>query len=415
MINDKATHDPSFPTLHIRPPSGWMNDPNGVSLIDGRYHVLFQYNPHSPQPPAIQWGHASSTDLITWDHHPVALVDRPGMIDAAGCWSGCVVDDHGVPTAVYSAIPDSPDHASVVLARSDRTMINWQQDERPVAGPPTRPGVIEARDPYVFSHQGRRFAIQGAGGRGCEPVILLYSCDDLTEWTELDPLLDYGDPVARGVAPAETWECPNLFPLDGRWVLLVSTWGEPGLDNSSYLIGDLQPSGEGLRFVAETGGRLDQDTSFYAPQALVTDDRVLLWGWAREGERPPELADSDWTGVLTFPRELGITDGVLHSRPAEEIAELRAARLPADQPITAAAFEIHAPDGISLRLAADGDQDPLTIDGDVRLLVDGSLIEAFPSGGSPITARRYPTDRSGWIADGPGLTVVELAATRSAG
>jgi beta-fructofuranosidase len=98
--------DPSFPTLHIRPSRGWINDPNGLCRIDGRYHVFFQYNPVAPVHSAIHWGHVSSIDLLRWQEHPIALAPRPGLHDQAGCWTGCLVDDGGVPTAVYTANPD---------------------------------------------------------------------------------------------------------------------------------------------------------------------------------------------------------------------------------------------------------------------------------------------------------------------
>ena len=58
--------DPTFPTLHIRPATGWINDPNGVSRIDGTYHVFYQLNPNSPTHGDIHWGHHSSPDLFTW-------------------------------------------------------------------------------------------------------------------------------------------------------------------------------------------------------------------------------------------------------------------------------------------------------------------------------------------------------------
>ena len=109
--------DPSFPALHIRPPRGWMNDPNGLCRVDGRYHVFFQYNPAAPVHSAIHWGHVSSTDLLSWQEHPIALSPRQGLIDAAGCWSGCVIDDSGVPTAVYTA---NPDHAGNAVAAGHR-------------------------------------------------------------------------------------------------------------------------------------------------------------------------------------------------------------------------------------------------------------------------------------------------------
>ena len=32
-------------THHLMPPCGWLNDPNGLSWYQGRYHVFFQYSP----------------------------------------------------------------------------------------------------------------------------------------------------------------------------------------------------------------------------------------------------------------------------------------------------------------------------------------------------------------------------------
>ena len=30
---------------HLMPPTGWLNDPNGLSYYGGNYHVFFQYAP----------------------------------------------------------------------------------------------------------------------------------------------------------------------------------------------------------------------------------------------------------------------------------------------------------------------------------------------------------------------------------
>src|ERR687890_403195 len=99
--------DPTFPRLHGRPSQGGLNDPNGCSFVDGRYHLFFQYNPDAPFHRGIKWGHVSSTDLVHWRQEPIALVNRPGELDRYGGWTGCVVDDAGGPTAVYSAVVDN--------------------------------------------------------------------------------------------------------------------------------------------------------------------------------------------------------------------------------------------------------------------------------------------------------------------
>lgn len=408
--------DPAFPSLHIRPARGWLNDPNGLCRIDDRYHVFFQHNPDSAVHGAICWGHVSSTDLLEWTQHPVALRPRPGGLDAGGCWSGCVVDDAGVPTAVYTAVPDHAQNAVVALARSDRTLVRWQQSPDPGPARPADGSVEDVRDPFVFEFEGHRYAVQGAGSRSGPPQLLLYGCDDLQAWTPLGRLLDTDDPVAAAAAPAGIWECPNLVQVDGVWVLLVSLWrwadGSHQLAGVRYLLGDVVRSGDGLRFRAESGGVLDEGPAFYAPQALADSDRVLVWGWAWELERTaPQVEAAGWAGVLTFPRELSLrTDAqgtrILVSRPARELTSLRTGVLPADPgvPLVEPAFEVVATGPVRLSLQ-DGAATVPVVESvgseaePARLLVDGSVVEVF-AGGRSWTTRAYPTPDTHWQLDG---------------
>ena len=406
--------DHSLPVLHIRPSRGWLNDPNGLCRIDGRYHVFFQYNPVAPVHEAIHWGHASSTDLIHWQEHSVALRPRPGLIDAAGCWSGCIVDDRGVPTAVYTANRDDPRRAVVALARSDRSLIHWQQAVSPVKGISRTSGMYEVRDPFVFAHEGRRYAVQGAGEPTGRPGLLLYDCDDLTHWTELGALLTTEDPIAAEVAAANIWECPNLVRIDGQWVLLVSLWRLADtvheLAGVRYLLGDLSAQGRGWRFKATSGGVLDGGPAFYAPQVLAEPDRTLLWGWAWElGRSAQQIAEAGWAGVLTFPRELYLSGGVLGVRPATELTTLRCERLVfrPGQPFQARAFELFASGPVVLRLT-EGASDVVvssaqgTATEPARILIDGSIVEVFQRGTSH-TTRVYPTADSNWVVDGAAV------------
>src|SRR5687768_5899119 len=61
------------PTAHLAPARNWMNDPNGLVYLDGVYHAFYQYNPKSSDWGNMSWGHSTSTDLVTWTEHPVAL------------------------------------------------------------------------------------------------------------------------------------------------------------------------------------------------------------------------------------------------------------------------------------------------------------------------------------------------------
>ena len=407
--------DPAFPALHVRPARGWLNDPNGLCRIDGRYHVFFQYNPHAPVHGNVHWGHVSSTDLLRWTEHAVALAPRPTGIDAAGCWSGCIVDDGGVPTALYTANPDHAENATVGIARSDRTLEVWTQADEPVVPAPADPAIEEVRDPFLFVLAGRRYAVQGAGKRGGRPQLLLWSCDDLEHWIPLGPLLTADDAVAAQVAAADIWECPNLAYVDGHWVVLLSVWrwvdGTHRLDGVRYLVGDLTGEGDRLQFTATSGGTVDDGPAFYAPQLMTDDDgRTLLWGWSWELDRDfAQIARAGWAGSLTFPRELGVRDGRLGSRPASELTGLRRERLdlPESGEVAVPAFEVVVGGPVALELVDEAGVSqivalPGSADQPTRILVDGSMVEAF-AGDRPTTTRAYPTASSRWrvVTDGP--------------
>jgi beta-fructofuranosidase len=396
-----------------------MNDPNGVCRIDGRYHVFFQYNPEAPVHGATHWGHVSSTDLLHWQEHAIALKPRLGLIDGAGCWSGCVVDDAGVPTAVYTANPDHASNAVVGIARSDRSLMSWDQDQSPVLGISRASEIEEARDPFIFVHEGRRYAVQGAGEPSGRARVLLYGCDDLRYWSDLGPLLTTDDPIAAQVAPANLWECPNLFQVDGQWVLLLSLWrrrdGIDFLAGVRYLLGDLVANGKGWVFKATSGGVVDDGPAFYAPQVLTEPDRTLLWGWAWElGRSDEQITAAGWAGVLTFPRELWVRDGILCARPANELEGLRLGnfRCLPGVPFREHAFELIASGPVTLKLVQGGaDQLVSAVEGTLtdpaRILVDGSMVETFHRGASH-TTRAYPTAHSGWVVDGAAVTAYRL-------
>lgn len=70
---DKANIETYRPTYHFTPAYGWMNDPNGMYYHDGEYNLYYQYNPYGSMWGNMHWGHATSTNLVDWEHKPVAI------------------------------------------------------------------------------------------------------------------------------------------------------------------------------------------------------------------------------------------------------------------------------------------------------------------------------------------------------
>lgn len=406
-----ADLDRHAPRWHVRAPHGWLNDPNGVGRWGGRWHVMYQWNPHAPVWGDIHWGHASSPDLLRWDHEPTALAPRPGTIDAGGAWSGVAVHDDGDVALLYSAVRDREPSAGVAVARRgpDGT---WVQPDRLAAPHPDAPGVVDVRDPFVLTVDGRRLGVQGAGvdGRG---AVLVYDVADLDDWRPLGTLLTADEAGDRAGAeqPGEVWECPQLVRVGDAWVLLVS-WFErahgPERFGVTAFTGRLDVSGEAPRFVVEHAAPLDAGPDLYAPQAYVADDgRVLVWGWSWEGrgaahaERPAhEVAAAGWAGVLTCPRELVLTpDGTAVTCPVAELAGLRGGALTlvdgvlgTDEP----AFRVAASGPVVVSLVDGADEVRVwASDGPAEVLVDGSLVEAFEPARST-TLRVYPRGAQRW-------------------
>lgn len=323
-LRSQLTADPHRPRYHFLPPGNWMNDPNGLIQWKGAYHLFYQYNPAGPYHGRIHWGHAVSEDLVHWRDLPVALAPTPGGPDQDGCWSGCIVNNNGTPTALYTGV-----HPQVVcLATSDDEMLTWDKhaDNPIIAAPPPGIATYETwhfRDPRVWRENGVWHLLMGAAGEEHEATVLLYRSADLLEWEYVHPLFSGNGSQREPVWTGTMWECPDFFALDGRHVLLVSAHDvvHNRMLYPVYFVG----GHEAMRFRPEQQGILDYGGYFYAPQSLFDEyGRRLVWGWIMEGRTPTAVQEAGWAGVASLPRQLSLRDGGgLAIEPAPELRTLR--------------------------------------------------------------------------------------------
>ena len=293
------------PQWHYRPEKNWINDPNGFVYCRGWYHLFYQYNPHGDQWGDIHWGHARSRDLLRWETLPVALYPQKEKKEKHCYSGGCCKDASGAPHFFYTSVGDAADgldarHGAYqrLALPADENLTKLVQDDAFALTQEVHPGVtaLEWRDPCVASWQGQYLMVLGGlvEGRGC---ALLYTSPDLRKWT-------YRHILARSErADGVSWECPNLFFLNGKCALIYSPCAAVRIK-----LGTLDDK---LHFHEEQDEVLDPGAwdGFYAPQVTQDDaGRTVMIGWMPECDG---IAHKGWAGVMSLPRVLTLDrDGV---------------------------------------------------------------------------------------------------------
>jgi beta-fructofuranosidase len=311
----KAAADPGRPVYHFHPPSQWHNDPNGTIFYKDWHHLFYQLNPYGPTWGHMHWGHARSRDLIDWEHLPIALAPSEDLGEEHVFSGGAILGADGRPRIFYTSIGKRAPEQWLCEPLDD-DLIEWKKSPaNPVLSVKNHGAltVNEWRDPFPFREDGRNYIVCGgnlrvAGGQG---AVQLYRAENagMTQWKHLGPIFIHPDRAIWNI------ECPNLFRLGKKWVLLISPEGP-----TQYFVGELdlkQP-----RFIAERQGVLDPGTSYASNISVDPAGRTLLWLWGKT-ETP---AGKGWNSVMAMPRVLSLSDiGDLRQTPLTEIGKLREA------------------------------------------------------------------------------------------
>ena len=325
------------PAFHLSARVGWLNDPNGFSFYDGKYHMFYQYHPYDSHWGPMHWGHAISEDLLHWEYLPAVLApDSP--YDRDGCFSGSAITlDDGRQMLMYTGVVHEFDEngekhevQTQNLAFGDGA--NYQKyNHNPILTAEDLPeggNRFSLRDPKVLRLSDGSFrALVANDVKGYGGTILMFRSDDGLHWEYSHAL------VKNRYRIGLMWECPDFFKLDDKAVLLASAMDmlPDGLEyhngnGAFYMIGRFDEETE--QFVEESNHAVDYGIDFYAPQTILTPDgRRVMIGWMQNWDTCNLRTESiPWYGQMTIPRELSVRDGILYQTPVREFLELRGKR-----------------------------------------------------------------------------------------
>lgn len=305
--------EPHRPAIHFTPAEKWMNDPNGMVFYNNTYHLFYQYYPDSTIWGPMHWGHATSTDLVKWNHEPVALYpDSLGYI-----FSGSAVVDSNNTSGLAKngeiplvAIFTHHDPAGEKSGRNDYQYqsIAYSLDAgkswTKYSGNPVlaNPGIKDFRDPKVSWHEDTKKWIMTLATLD---RITFYSSDNLLNWTRES---EFGKDLG---AHGGVWECPDLFPLDLNgekvWILIVSInpGGPNGGSATQYFTGNF----DGKTF---TPFHTDIQWIDFGPDNYAgvtwanTGKRKIFMGWMNNWQYANLVPTEKWRGATTLPRDLSL-------------------------------------------------------------------------------------------------------------
>ena len=320
------------PAFHLSARVGWLKDPNGFSFYDGQYHMFYQYHPYDSHWGPMHWGHAVSRDLLHWDYLPAAMApDMP--YDYDGCYSGSALTaPDGRHLLMYTGVQrvPQPDGSFRHLQTQNLAFGDGTDYEKFAGNPvistmdlPAGGSPYDFRDPKLLRlpDGGYRALVANDGDGGGR--ILCYDSPDAVRWRFAGVLAEN-----RGRL-GQMWECPDLFELDGRQILLVSSQDmlpkgfEYHNGNGTFcLLGKL----DGKNRLIESGNHaVDYGIDFYAPQTVLTPDgRRVMIGWMQNWDTCNlHTRSKPWFGQMSLPRELSVKHGRLYQNPIRELESLR--------------------------------------------------------------------------------------------
>ena len=325
-IAETVQKDKDFrPHFHIAPPTGLMNDPNGLIFDGEKYHLFYQWFPFDAIHGMKHWKHLITKDF---QHYQSADDLIPcELFESHGCYSGGALKVGDKLAMFYTGNTRRPsDNQRVPYQNLAMFSLNGKLlSKRPLIENAPEGYTEHVRDPKpYFTEDGKIRFICGAQRENLTGTAIIFEMDNLEDTPRLLGELSLPAFDNKNVF---MWECPDLLKLGYKDVFI---WSPQGKDreahqfqnnyHATYAVGKLTD----LTFEAEYIGELDQGFDFYAPQTfggLDNQTHAVLFGWIGLPDLTYPTDKFKWHSALTLPRELRLEGTKIYQRPIAKIYE----------------------------------------------------------------------------------------------
>lgn len=307
---------------------------------DGTFHLYYLQDENHHQAKGglggHQWAHASSQDLIHWEHHPMA-------IPCTDEWEGSICTG----STFYHDGIFYGFYATRTLERTEKLSLATSKDgitfekiqPNPFAVPPSGYSPKHYRDPFVFVDDTTSlfnmlvtamledYPLHGRGG-----CLLRLTSPDLKSWTAAEPFIIPGGGAGYPNIP----ECPDYFRWNDWYYLVFS------LDGKAHYRMSRQPMGPWLRPAVDIFD--DSSVAIVMKTAAFTDNRRIGVAYLSSRRDDKDNGERLYAGHTLFREIIQHNDGTLGTKFPKEM-------IPAhDEPLHLSATALT--DGISVTFNA---------------------------------------------------------------
>ena len=313
------------PHFHIAPPTGLMNDPNGLIFDGEKYHLFYQWFPFDAIHGMKHWKHLITKDF---QHYQSADDLIPcELFESHGCYSGGALKVGDKLAMFYTGNTRCPSDTQRVVSQNLAIFdLNGKLlSKRPLIESAPEGYTEHVRDPKPYlTKDGKIRFICGAQRENLTGTAIIFEMDNLEGTPRLLGELSLPAFDNKNVF---MWECPDLLKLGDKDVFIWSPQGKvreahqfQNNYHATYAVGKLTD----LTFEAEYMSELDQGFDFYAPQTfggLDNKTHSVLFGWIGLPDLTYPTDKFKWHSALTLPRELRLEDSKIYQRPIDKIYE----------------------------------------------------------------------------------------------